>query len=41
MLLTAGKVTTFHLHVIQEVGVESKWEFVDLKLKIFFCFNSV
>ena len=31
------KVPTFH-YVTQEVKVGNKWEFVDLKLKISFCF---
>ena len=28
----------FIFHVTQGVKVENKWEFVNLKLKIFFCF---
>ena len=31
-------VPTFHFHVTQEVKVENEWKFVDLKLKISFCF---
>ena len=31
-------IKTFHVHVTQEVKVENEWEFVDLKLKISFCF---
>ena len=29
---------TFHLHVAQEVKVETEWELVDFKLEKPFCF---
>ena len=38
LLLLTAKVPTFYLHVTEEVQVENKREFVDLKTKISFCF---